>query len=193
MGFVALKCPQCGADIELDDSREFGFCQYCGTKIMQEQQNIHLSGSVSVDKQQEIQSMLARANTLISQHRNKEAIKLYERILEIDATNAEANDKLYELERVITEPNLFICHAPLKSKGTAVINIKIDGEKKNKFTTNDTVSFTLPCGKHTITLWYSLGGKQNFPIEIENCYSRFKMTISSVWGGMKVDTVPLTV
>ncbi len=29
-----FHCPNCGAQISLDDSRDFGFCQYCGTKIM---------------------------------------------------------------------------------------------------------------------------------------------------------------
>ena len=33
MVLIALKCPHCGGDIQLDDSREFGFCLYCGTKI----------------------------------------------------------------------------------------------------------------------------------------------------------------
>ena len=36
MAMIAIKCPQCGADIQLDDSREFGFCNYCGTKVMQD-------------------------------------------------------------------------------------------------------------------------------------------------------------
>lgn len=30
----ACQCPNCSAQISLDDSCEFGFCQYCGTKIM---------------------------------------------------------------------------------------------------------------------------------------------------------------
>lgn len=30
----ACQCPNCNAQISLDDSRDFGFCQYCGTKIM---------------------------------------------------------------------------------------------------------------------------------------------------------------
>ncbi len=34
MAMKALRCPQCGADLELDDSKEFGFCSSCGTKIM---------------------------------------------------------------------------------------------------------------------------------------------------------------
>ncbi len=29
-----FHCPNCGAQISLDDSRDFGFCQYCGTKII---------------------------------------------------------------------------------------------------------------------------------------------------------------
>jgi endogenous inhibitor of DNA gyrase (YacG/DUF329 family) len=30
----ACKCPECGAEIEIDDiNRDFGFCQYCGAKI----------------------------------------------------------------------------------------------------------------------------------------------------------------
>jgi DNA-directed RNA polymerase subunit RPC12/RpoP len=29
------KCPECGAEIQIDDTnRDFGFCQYCGAKIM---------------------------------------------------------------------------------------------------------------------------------------------------------------
>lgn len=34
MGLVACKCPQCGADLEFDESREIMFCQYCGSKIL---------------------------------------------------------------------------------------------------------------------------------------------------------------
>ena len=34
MELIALKCPNCGGSIDFDRSREFGFCQYCGTKIM---------------------------------------------------------------------------------------------------------------------------------------------------------------
>ena len=45
MPIVTLKCKHCGGDVELDDTREFGFCVYCGTKIMiqQEINNIHIT------------------------------------------------------------------------------------------------------------------------------------------------------
>ena len=34
MPLIALKCPECGGDIQLDDAREFGFCMYCGCKVL---------------------------------------------------------------------------------------------------------------------------------------------------------------
>lgn len=36
MGLVAAKCAQCGADIEVDESRESGYCPHCGTKYITE-------------------------------------------------------------------------------------------------------------------------------------------------------------
>ena len=31
---VSLKCPECNANLELEEGRKQCFCQYCGTKIM---------------------------------------------------------------------------------------------------------------------------------------------------------------
>ncbi len=36
---ISLKCPDCGADIQLDNDREFGFCMYCGTKVLITREN----------------------------------------------------------------------------------------------------------------------------------------------------------
>lgn len=33
MALKALKCPNCDANVELDDSRAYGFCSYCGAQI----------------------------------------------------------------------------------------------------------------------------------------------------------------
>ena len=30
---VAMVCPSCNASIDVDGTREYVFCQYCGTKI----------------------------------------------------------------------------------------------------------------------------------------------------------------
>ena len=33
MGFIKAQCTNCGATLDIDDSREFVFCRYCGNKI----------------------------------------------------------------------------------------------------------------------------------------------------------------
>ena len=34
---ISLKCPSCGAELEVDERRDICFCTYCGAKIMIEQ------------------------------------------------------------------------------------------------------------------------------------------------------------
>ena len=43
MGLIAAKCVQCGADIDVDESREYGYCPHCGTKYITEKvvQNVY--------------------------------------------------------------------------------------------------------------------------------------------------------
>ena len=39
---IAVKCPACGADINVESTREFSFCTYCGTKILMNNENEHI-------------------------------------------------------------------------------------------------------------------------------------------------------
>lgn len=39
---IALKCPACGADINVESGREFSFCSYCGSKIIMNNENEHI-------------------------------------------------------------------------------------------------------------------------------------------------------
>lgn len=49
MPLIALKCPQCGADLKMDDSREFMFCEFCGAKVIKEQiNNITIANGVAL-------------------------------------------------------------------------------------------------------------------------------------------------
>lgn len=43
MGLVVAKCTQCGANIEVDDSREAGICKYCGIAFITEKRLIHIT------------------------------------------------------------------------------------------------------------------------------------------------------
>lgn len=33
MALKALKCPNCDANIQIDDARDYGFCSYCGSQV----------------------------------------------------------------------------------------------------------------------------------------------------------------
>lgn len=39
---IALKCPQCGADLEIAQGKEVIYCTYCGTKIIVDNENEHV-------------------------------------------------------------------------------------------------------------------------------------------------------
>ena len=32
--FITIKCPECGANQQLDKNRDSAYCTYCGAKIM---------------------------------------------------------------------------------------------------------------------------------------------------------------
>lgn len=39
---VALKCPQCGADLEVKEGRQIMYCMYCGAKIVLDNENEYI-------------------------------------------------------------------------------------------------------------------------------------------------------
>lgn len=85
-----MKCPQCGADFQLDDSREFGFCTYCGTKIMQEKIVVEHNGSVKVDTTEELKKLYIAARNSVEAGDNISALDYYRRITMIDPNSWEA-------------------------------------------------------------------------------------------------------
>ncbi|MBR1763582.1 MAG: zinc ribbon domain-containing protein [Eubacterium sp.] len=90
MGMVALKCPGCGADIELDDSREFGFCNYCGTKVMQDKIVVEHQGSVKVDNSEYVEKFLQNARRAKQKEDWEETEKYYNLVEQNDPSNIEA-------------------------------------------------------------------------------------------------------
>lgn len=49
MSLVAAKCTQCGANIEVDDTKEAGICKYCGTAFITEKaiNNFNITNHIS--------------------------------------------------------------------------------------------------------------------------------------------------
>ena len=40
--FVTIRCPECGADLQIEDGREYAFCTYCGAKVIIANDNEHI-------------------------------------------------------------------------------------------------------------------------------------------------------
>ncbi len=128
MGFIPMICPQCGAQIEIVDSRDFGFCSYCGTKIVRDKIVIEHRGSISLDHSAEIKNLLLRAGECMRMGDIDGAEKKYEQVLTMDYDNAIARRGLQELYRVIKEPNfsLAVTISKFYNKTTRV-DVTIDG------------------------------------------------------------------
>ncbi len=81
MALVAMKCPNCSANIELDDSREFGFCSYCGTKVMQERIIVEHKGGVALDNTEKLKNLHILAERALNSGDNTKAREHYDEIL----------------------------------------------------------------------------------------------------------------
>ena len=92
MSLVALSCSNCKGEIQLDDSKEFGFCLYCGTKIMVQDdiQRIEISGKVKIDSSETFENCLNLANEAYIANNYLEAYNYYTRVLEINNNDYKA-------------------------------------------------------------------------------------------------------
>ena len=81
---LQLKCPNCGADITLDDTREFGFCSYCGTKVLLDEYKKRVDGIPGAA------NLLLRAENFLMHDDLEKAKEYYNRVLDIDIHNTGA-------------------------------------------------------------------------------------------------------
>ena len=63
MKIASIKCPDCGATLDVDEDREQVFCSYCGAKIMLQNENEHIERKID---QAAIEQ--EKTNRLIVQH-----------------------------------------------------------------------------------------------------------------------------
>lgn len=79
---VDFKCPNCGVNISIDDTREFGFCSYCGTKLqlVQKVKVVH-EGTVNIPGIKSENQVLTSAKKMIEIGEKGEAQKLLENLV----------------------------------------------------------------------------------------------------------------
>ena len=84
MSLIALKCPHCGGDIQLDDSKEFGFCMHCGTKVMIQE---YVKRNVRVDYSDRLANLIEMGRNSIRGGTASDLQDIANKILELDSRN----------------------------------------------------------------------------------------------------------
>lgn len=78
---IELKCSSCGAQIELDNTREFGFCSYCGNKILIQQKNL------IVNSEDELNNLIRRIDIFMEQNELTKVSNLIEKCINLYPNN----------------------------------------------------------------------------------------------------------
>lgn len=94
MAFIAAKCTQCGANIEVDDSKEAGICPHCGTAFVTEKaiNNYTINISTSVfNEEMSMENIYLLARRAAENKNYDNAEKYYDMILLKDPNDWEAN------------------------------------------------------------------------------------------------------
>lgn len=85
----ALKCPQCGGDVELDENQEYGFCKYCGTKVQNTNFKI-IKGKIELVGNPTVDNYIKLAARYFDDGEYTEALDYYNKVLEIEPDNWKA-------------------------------------------------------------------------------------------------------
>ena len=108
MAFVAAKCTQCGASIQVDETKEAGICQYCGTAFVTEKaiNNYNITNNIQIESATfnvagvNIDNLLLRAQQYEENGDYATAKEYYNRILDIDANHEIAKKKVFSLDKL---------------------------------------------------------------------------------------------
>jgi len=96
MAMKALKCPNCDANIHIDDDREFGFCNYCGAQVqIREVVEVRYSGSVQInERENEYQKKMDDATAYLKMEEYHRAEQAFYRIINEYPGKAEGYEML---------------------------------------------------------------------------------------------------
>ncbi len=87
MAIKSINCPNCNGSVQVDDSLKFGFCLYCGSKLMlQEIQKV----KIEFDDTKKAANYMQLAFTAYSNANFSEAYGYFSKCLEIDVRNWKA-------------------------------------------------------------------------------------------------------
>ena len=146
-----LKCPNCAGTLELDDRREFAFCQYCGTKIA------NLNNKVELNRTTELENLVLRALEFERRGNYEKAEEYCNRILDLDPHNQRAREIEQRLPGYNAGPNVTIVYHSVHDERFK-LRISFDGRYWITFNNHEIKKFQLPVGQHKIVF----SGKKSY-------------------------------
>ena len=174
MPFIALKCPSCGAEIQMDNTREFGFCQYCGTKVIQDKQIIEKR--IVYDHSESVINNMALAKKYFNSQQYDKAYKCVEKVLSWDVGNTEANELFDILNSRRNTPNLKV---NLSTDFIISYRVLVDSLDVGKLSKRSPILTSISKGRHVITL-QNKQQTASFNITVQNDFEKVSITFSPV-------------
>lgn len=147
MPFVAAKCTQCGATIEVDDTKEAGICKYCGTAFITEKainnyntyiitNNSFAGANINVVGGSE-DNLIELAKNALEINNEKDTLKYCEKALEINIKSSNAwfikmqGEKIRVMKAPISVENSKSIEA-ISVAGNNSIKYENDAEKEKR-------------------------------------------------------------
>jgi len=81
MALISLKCPECGGEVQFEETLKQGFCVYCGTKIINEKA---VPNTVILDHKDEIVGKLELAKVALTSKEYEKAVSLADDAIVLD-------------------------------------------------------------------------------------------------------------
>lgn len=153
---VVLTCPNCGAALEIDEKREFAFCQYCGTKMA------NLKSDVEINRSTEINNLVIRALEFEQKGDFQRCSEYCTRILDLDPYNVKAREIEKRLPSYSAGPNVSILYRSVHDDRFK-LRVTLDGRNWNTLSKNETLAMELPVGSYTILF----SGKKTYTYKIK--------------------------
>jgi len=96
MAIISLICQQCGGHVELDDTREYGFCKFCKVKIVIKSDTIVNEITQNVTKHvygqegKDVEELVADGNRLLALGDDKKANAKFRQAISVESDNWDA-------------------------------------------------------------------------------------------------------
>lgn len=109
MSIVVAKCTQCGANINVDATKEASVCEYCGVAFITEKainyynttNTINISNATINMMSVNVDNLLIRAKEYEHSNEIEKALEYYNKILDVDATHSDARESVERIKNTI--------------------------------------------------------------------------------------------